>query len=107
LSRSRYANCAETLAELVLRRALERPSGLAWGYEFDVQTRWAYYQRGEPNAIVTSFAANALLDAAALTGRSDFSEAAGSAVSFAMDELLVTGRGGPFFAYVPRSTVLI
>ncbi|OAI55573.1 hypothetical protein AYO48_03360 [Gaiella sp. SCGC AG-212-M14] len=107
LSDFQYANEAEKLAEVVLGRALERPSGLAWGYEFDVQTRWAYYQRGEPNAIVTSFAANALLDAAALTGRSDFAEAAASAASFAMDELLVTGPGGAFFAYVPRSTVLI
>jgi len=27
----------------------------AWGYEFDVQTRWAYYPAGSPNIIATSF----------------------------------------------------
>ena len=107
LSDSQYANYAEALAELVLDRALERPSGLAWGYEFDVQTRWGYYRAGEPNAIVTSFAANALLDVAAASGRSVFSEAAAAAVSFVLDELLVDDRHGPFFTYVPGSTVLI
>lgn len=36
-----------------------------WGYDFDVQTRWGFYERGRPNAIATAFAANALLDAGA------------------------------------------
>lgn len=34
----------------------------AWGYEFDVQTRWGYYPAGSPNAIVTAFAVEASVD---------------------------------------------
>ena len=35
-----------------------------WAYDFDVQTRWGFYPRGQPNAVVTAFAAHALLDVA-------------------------------------------
>ena len=34
----------------------------AWGYEFDVQTRWSFYPARTPNIIVTTFVANAFLD---------------------------------------------
>lgn len=34
--------------------------GGPWGYEFDVQTRWAYYRRGTPNVVATTFALRAL-----------------------------------------------
>jgi hypothetical protein len=49
--------------ESLLRR-LERLRGTdGWSYPFDVQTRWGYYCSGTPNAIVTSFACHASLDA--------------------------------------------
>ncbi len=32
----------------------------AWGYEFDVQTRWAFYPAGSPNLIATVFVARGL-----------------------------------------------
>ena len=34
----------------------------AWGYHFDVQTRFFFYPAGSPNVIATSFAAQGLLD---------------------------------------------
>lgn len=37
-----------------------------WGYEFDVQTRWAFYPAGSPNVIVTTYALRALRDCGAL-----------------------------------------
>jgi hypothetical protein len=37
-------------------------SGMAWGYHFDVQTRFFSYPRGTPNTIATSFVARAFLD---------------------------------------------
>ena len=47
-----------------LLRHLERLRGEeGWSYPFDVQTRWGYYRSGTPNAIVTSFACHASLDA--------------------------------------------
>src|SRR4051812_14118261 len=43
-------------------------AGLAWGYHFEVQTRFFGYARGEPNAIATSFAAHAFVDGLELLG---------------------------------------
>lgn len=34
--------------------------GQSWGYEFDVQTRWAYYKAGSPNVIATAFSVRAI-----------------------------------------------
>lgn len=34
--------------------------GGPWGYEFDVQTRWAHYRAGTPNVIATAFVVRAL-----------------------------------------------
>jgi len=35
----------------------------AWGYEFDVQTRWGFYPAGSPNIIATAFVIEALAEA--------------------------------------------
>lgn len=45
-----------------LREIVERRGVDAWGYEFDVQTRWGFYPAGSPNAIVTAFACEAVAD---------------------------------------------
>jgi hypothetical protein len=42
-------------------RAVREGDRVWWGYEFPVQTRWAYYETACPNAVVTSFAVQALL----------------------------------------------
>lgn len=52
--------------QLVDRILSERGSG-PWGYEFDVQTRWAFYPAGSPNVVATTFA----LRAFQATGRLD------------------------------------
>ncbi|MDR7083181.1 hypothetical protein J2X01_002474 [Arthrobacter ginsengisoli] len=39
---------------------LASQNGGPWGYEFDVQTRWAYYKAGTPNVIATAFVVRAL-----------------------------------------------
>lgn len=51
----------EILSELAAR-SIKTEAGVAWGYDFDVQTRWGYYRRGTPNAVVTAFVLRALLD---------------------------------------------
>lgn len=38
----------------------------AWGYEFDVQTRWGFYPAGSPNIIATAFVVEALHDASSV-----------------------------------------
>jgi hypothetical protein len=75
----------------------------AWGYPFDVQTRWSYYAAGTPNVVVTAFAIPALLEGAAAIGREDLAERAREAARWILDELWV--EAGGFFAYHPDSRV--
>jgi len=91
---------AETAGE-VAARAIHDGDEAGWGYDFDVQTRWGYYRRGTPNAVVTAFALRALLDAG---GHEELVE---SGVRFALRRLFVQGREGPYFGYYPGSTTAI
>ena len=96
----RYRELARSLADDLAGRAVIEGSGAGWGYDFDVQTRWGFYPAGEPNAVVTSFAAHAMLDAAALPGAAPrFHELAQAAGQTALDAFLVTAPEGHFFGY--------
>ena len=53
---------AQALLEWLEQARVPASGSRAWGYEFDVQTRWAFYPAGTPNIIVTTFVANAFLD---------------------------------------------
>ncbi len=77
-----------------------------WGYEFDVQTRWAFYPKGSPNLIVTAFAARALAEAGAALGDPGLLDAATDAGRW-IAENLVDRSGPPFTRYVPDSSRLV
>jgi hypothetical protein len=64
----------------------------AWGYPWDMQTRWSFYPAGTPNVVVTAFAAGALLEA-------DRTDRARDAAQWALDELWIEPEG--YFAYHP------
>ena len=91
--------------------AVERLLGLrvaafdepCWGYHFDVETRFFFYPRTSPNTIATAFAAEALLDAHALTGRAELLEIATGAGDFFLEHvgLNPAGAGEGFFGYFP------
>lgn len=81
--------------------------GLAWGYHFDVQTRFFFYPAGSPNTIATAFVAQALLDGVELLGEERFAAPARSVADYLSSTLLVERGDGPFFAYVPGDTQLI
>lgn len=68
----------------------------AWGYEFDVQTRWSYYPAGSPNIIATYFAARAYLQAWAATGQREPIERAEESGAFMVRDLLRTGERTSF-----------
>ncbi len=93
------------------RRALDlldsdRSAGArAWGYHWDMQTRWSFYPAGSPNVVVTAFAASGLLEGAALTGRAQLGERARDAAVWAAEELWVEPEG--YFAYHPGRPVNI
>lgn len=77
----------------------------AWGYPFDVQTRWSFYPAGTANVVVTAFAADALLEAATDGGRADFALRAREAARWILEETWV--EDGGFFAYHPDSRVSV
>ena len=79
----------------------------AWGYEFDVQTRWAFYRSGTPNIIVTTFVARALLDWYERTGDERYLRAAVDAGGYVQDTLRIECAAGACYCYVPGVTTLI
>ena len=79
-------------------------SGLAWGYNFDVQTRFFAYPRGSANTIATSFVAHAFLDACELFGDERWRAPAAAAARYL--ETNMRAPGG-HFRYLPNSDELI
>jgi hypothetical protein len=69
----------------------------AWGYPWDVQTRWSFYPAGSPNVVVTAFAAGGLLEAGAALGRDELTGRAQAAAAWVLERLWVEGDG--YFAY--------
>jgi N-acetylglucosaminyldiphosphoundecaprenol N-acetyl-beta-D-mannosaminyltransferase len=90
-------------------RALDRmlqlrsPEG-AFGYPFDVQTRWSFYPAATPNAVVTSFAVMTLRRAAPKLGE-EYAHAAREAAEWICEALHTEGTR--YFAYHPLSRSLI
>jgi hypothetical protein len=69
----------------------------AWGYPWDVQTRWSFYAAGSPNVVVTAFAAAGLLEAATALARPELAARARVAASWVLEALWVEPAG--YFAY--------
>lgn len=102
-----YRDRAVQLGEALNSRALSTRSGAAWGYDFDVQTRWGRYSAGQPNAIATAFATHALLDLAEATGGPHVPDACLRAMEYACSELLQRTSTGSYFAYFAGGTTPI
>jgi hypothetical protein len=94
----RCRRLALDLTDQLAARSVPGADGEGYGYDFDVQTRWGFYRKGQPNAVATAFAADAFLDCAAL-GRLDLLVRAEAALRYACAELLTTGEGERWFAY--------
>jgi len=78
----------------------------AWGYEFDVQTRWAFYPAGSPNLIATVFVARGLGTAGAVTHDKALLGQMGDSAEFLRSELLEESDT-PYFRYTPTSKRLV
>jgi hypothetical protein len=100
-------NLAIGLAQELVNRGVRSEDGLGWGYDFDVQTRWGYYRRGMPNAVVTAFVAHALLDATELDDGDRFLQAARGAAAYACSRLAIKHGEEAYFAYFAGSRVPI
>src|SRR5581483_8388660 len=79
--------------------------GMAWGYHFDVRTRFFRYPRGSANTIATSFVAQAFLDASELLPPGGWDGPARESCRYLTTRMLDPGR--PFFRYLPHSDELI
>lgn len=77
----------------------------AWGYWWDMQTRWSFYAAGSPNIVVTAFAAHGLQDVAEAFELEQYVERARRAAQWVGDALWLDDES--FFVYHPGSTVLI
>jgi hypothetical protein len=77
----------------------------AWGYHWDVQTRWTFYPACTPNVVVTAFAARGLEEGGRVLGEERFVSRARRAARWVLDELYVPEGG--YFAYHPRSAALV
>jgi hypothetical protein len=82
-------------------------AGTAWGYNFDVQTRFFAYGSETPNTIATSFAAHALLDGVSLLEDERWTAGVRSTVGWLRDRALADGTRGAYFRYVPREGELV
>jgi hypothetical protein len=71
----------------------------AWGYHWDVQTRWSFYPAGSPSVVNIAFAVSALLEAERDAGRTDLGDRAREAARWVLEELWLEPEG--FFAYHP------
>ncbi|MBN0048828.1 hypothetical protein JS756_33055 [Streptomyces actuosus] len=91
----------ERAVRLGRRTAAEQMAGRyagLWRYEFDVQTRWAYYPATVPNLVATTFCAEGCLDTGTLDDDAVRSLARG---------LLEHLHNGTYFTYTPTSGVLV
>lgn len=80
----------------------DRQAGAAaWGYHWDMQTRWSFYPAGSPSVVHTAFAVSALLEAERDAGRTDLGDRARAAARWVLDALWIEREG--FFAYHPHS----
>jgi hypothetical protein len=86
---------------LELLHADRQAGPVAWGYPWDVQTRWSFYPAGSPNIVNIAFAVGALLEAERELERTDLGDRARAAASWVLDALWV--EEGGFFAYHPHS----
>lgn len=77
----------------------------AWGYPFDMQTRWSYYARDTPNVIVTSFAASALAAGSEALQRTAYRERARRAAEWIQDRLYIEGLESYVYHSGTRSVI--
>ena len=92
--------------ERALRLLVEDDSaGEAWGYPFDVQTRWSFYPAGSANVVVTSFAASALDEAGRSWSEQRFLERASDAARWTLERTFDERVGA--FSYHEHSDTVI
>lgn len=95
----------ESFATALLERDdVARGGDGSWGYEFDVQTRWAFYPAFSPNLIATVFCARGLATAGLVSRNVAWVHEFHSAATYLRTSLLT--KDG-WFRYTPDSSRLV
>ena len=102
------AEARELLRQLISLR-LTRESGIAWGYNFDWQSRVFFAPRGTPTIVPTAFAARALVEAADAFRDGEYLELARAVCDFIVRELprSVENESEVCFSYAPETNTRI
>jgi hypothetical protein len=100
---------ARGLLQQLISLRLTRESGVAWGYNFDWQSRVFFAPRDTPTIVPTAFAARALVEAADAFGDSEYLELARAACGFIVSELprSVENESEVCFSYAPETNTRI
>ncbi|MDR3687695.1 MAG: glycosyltransferase family 2 protein [Coriobacteriia bacterium] len=113
IARLRCANIVDNTGvraaadDLLSDRALARDPSGGWGYEFDVQTRWAFYPQGSANIIATLFVTRGLAEAGLATEDESLLDEATKGARYMLENLRVSNTTGDYFQYAPGSSALI
>jgi rhamnogalacturonyl hydrolase YesR len=89
----------EQLSDELLHLKSEGYSWACWGYNFDWESKAFFLPKFTPTIVVTTFAANALLDAYEATGNKQYFETAISAKQFLLKGLKRTALDDGSFAF--------
>ena len=97
------------LLQHLMSRQLKTSSGVAWGYNFDWQSRMFFAPRGTPTIVPTAFAARALIEAADVFNENAYLDLARRVCDFVLHELprTVENQTEICFSYTPRDTTRI
>ncbi|NPA43807.1 MAG: delta-aminolevulinic acid dehydratase [Chlorobi bacterium] len=101
--RPEYRERIDYLAGRLLQTTSSVKEGTGWGYPFDWQARAFFQPAGTPNAVVTAYAAEALWEAARLTGNESYARTADRTGIFILQNLHKTfdEHGDYIFSYSP------
>lgn len=100
---------ARGLLQQLISLRLTRESGIAWGYNFDWQSRVFFAPRDTPTIVPTAFAARALVEAADAFGDNEYLKLAHAACDFIVRELprSVENETEVCFSYAPGTNTRI
>lgn len=101
-SKKEYLDKIVFIANKIIELKTPDFSGACWGYNFDWQNRAFFLPKGTPTVVVTSFVANALIDAYEATKSSKYLDIAITSTDFVLNDLNRTVKSiGFIFSYSP------
>lgn len=101
---SRFQQLGVGLLDRLVRMRSPDWAEACWGYPFDVQTRWIFYDKRTPTLVATAFIAQGFLDAHEFSGDARYLDVAHSSARFiARDCRACGGPAEACLSYTPTS----